>query len=437
PLDAVERIEIIRGAGSVLYGDNAVGGVVNIITKEGKGDLSGKLGAFYGSYDTQGTDAELSGSHKGLSYYFYSKYFDECGYREHSDVASKDFNTRLGYKLSDKLKISFNTGRHQDEAELPGGLDETELQTLGRRGSANQDDMADTTDKYYQLSFDATPWPEDMYYGNFLVDLHYRDRHVFDSFWGTFNTDRDIRTKGITAKYIFNKPVFDKSVNFVTGIDYYDAENKILGSGTNSDDIDISKTEWGMYGFLQYELFDRFFVNGGTRFHKADYTFNDKMAVSFIEKDPSEWVSMGGLKYEYGKGSNIHANVQETFRFLTTDEWYTWSGLNTDLKQQTGRQYEIGVKHNFDDVLLAHLTPYWIDNKNEIFYDPTAGGGWGANSNYEKTRRVGFETGTDFNLLKFFDMNSLDKLNFFVNYTYQKAEFKEGVNDGKEIPMVP
>ena len=46
PVEAIERIEVIRGAGSVLYGDNAVGGVVNIITKEGKGDLSGKLGAF-------------------------------------------------------------------------------------------------------------------------------------------------------------------------------------------------------------------------------------------------------------------------------------------------------------------------------------------------------------------------------------------------------
>ena len=42
-LDSVERIEIIRGAGSVLYGDNAVGGVINVITKEGEGDLSGQV----------------------------------------------------------------------------------------------------------------------------------------------------------------------------------------------------------------------------------------------------------------------------------------------------------------------------------------------------------------------------------------------------------
>ena len=61
PVEAIERIEIIRGAGSVLYGDNAVGGVVNIITKQGKGDLSGRVGGFYGSYDAQGTDLELSG----------------------------------------------------------------------------------------------------------------------------------------------------------------------------------------------------------------------------------------------------------------------------------------------------------------------------------------------------------------------------------------
>src|SRR3990167_2495983 len=58
PLEAVERIEIIRGAGSVLYGDNAVGGVVNIITKRGKGHIQGQVGATYGNYDSRGTDLQ-------------------------------------------------------------------------------------------------------------------------------------------------------------------------------------------------------------------------------------------------------------------------------------------------------------------------------------------------------------------------------------------
>ena len=71
PLSAVERIEIIRGAGSVLYGDRAVGGVVNIITKKGKGNLTGRWGTHIGSYDRRGADVEISGSKVKFSYFFY------------------------------------------------------------------------------------------------------------------------------------------------------------------------------------------------------------------------------------------------------------------------------------------------------------------------------------------------------------------------------
>ena len=84
PLDRVKRIEIIRGArGSVLYGDNASGGVVNIITKEGKGFGAG-VDAGWGSYDTYKGNAYLSGSHERFSYALSGGYHSSDGYRENS-----------------------------------------------------------------------------------------------------------------------------------------------------------------------------------------------------------------------------------------------------------------------------------------------------------------------------------------------------------------
>src|SRR3989338_223294 len=105
PLDSVQRIEIVRGFGTVLYGDNAVGGVVNIITKEGQGKLSGKISGTYGSYESRSTSAEVSGSTKHVSYYAYSDYDDKHGYRQNSDVLSKNFQTRLSSKVSDWFKV--------------------------------------------------------------------------------------------------------------------------------------------------------------------------------------------------------------------------------------------------------------------------------------------------------------------------------------------
>ncbi len=446
PLEAVERVEIIRGAGSVLYGDNAVGGIVNIITKKGEGKLSGKVGTVYGSYDRRGTDLEISGASHDISYFLYSKYFDDQGYRQNSDVLAKDLNTRLDYDFSDILSTSFNFGWHEDDSGLPGGLNSAELRTLGRRGSPSPEDFSSTKDRFVNLGFHLTPWQEEDYVGELVLDLSYRNRDVYDEFneyagYET-HTKRSIDTTGIAAKYIFDHLVFNKEVNFVTGIDYYDHENDILGSATSPDDLTISKEEFGIYGFLQYEFLKDLFVNGGTRYHKADYAFSQRNVAVDTKQSPDEWVSMGGMKYEYAKGSNLHWNVQQTFRFLATDEWYSstsnpdWGltpGLNTGISQQTGIQYEMGLKHNFHDAVIVNVTPYWMDLNDEIFFDPVAL----SNSNYDKTRRVGVEFGDKVDLLKFFDVGFLDKLEFSSDYTYQDPQFLEGANDGKDIPMAP
>jgi iron complex outermembrane receptor protein len=444
PLQAVERIEIIRGSGSVLYGDNAVGGVVNIITKKGEGEAHGRIGGTYGSYDAQGTDLEISGEHKKLSYFLYSKYLDHRGYRDNSDLLAHDLNGRFGYEVSEKLNVDLNVGWHEDDQELPGGLTDSQLVTYGRRGTATDLDITNTTDRYVKVGFDFEPWPEDVHFGNFIVDLHYRNRDVYDSFnsFGAFNTKRSIDTTGVTGKYVFDREIMEHEVNFVTGVDYSDIKNDILGSGTNVDDITITKVELGLFGFLETELFDQFFLNGGTRYHRADYTFNQRNAVVFQKQSPDEWVSMGGAKYEYAPGSNLHLNVQQTFRFLATDEWYSTAnfpafgltpGLNLNLDQQTGIQYEAGVKHNFNDQVVLSLTPYWINLKNEIFFDPVTF----ANSNYDKTRRAGIEFGARFDLLKWLDAEFLSRLEFFSNYTYEDPRFVNGASDDKFIPMVP
>src|SRR3990167_3971817 len=193
PIGSVERIEIIRGAGSVLYGDNAVGGVVNIITKKGKGDLSGKIGTTYGSYDSRSENLEISGGYKdALSYYVYSEYRDDGGYRSNSNLLSKDFNTRLGYQYSDKLSVDLIGGWHEDDYGLPGGLTDAQLESLGRRGSANEQDFASTKDRNIQLVFDVKPWPYDLYLGHFVIDASYSNKDGYDSFnsFGPFNTKR-------------------------------------------------------------------------------------------------------------------------------------------------------------------------------------------------------------------------------------------------------
>ncbi|PIW68382.1 MAG: hypothetical protein COW10_02845, partial [Candidatus Omnitrophica bacterium CG12_big_fil_rev_8_21_14_0_65_42_8] len=108
PVESIERVEVLRGAGSVLYGDNAVGGVINIITKKGTGKFSGRLGTMLGSYKTRQDDIEVQGSEDKISYYLYSKYYETEGYRANSALLSKDINAKIDFDPADLLSLGIS-----------------------------------------------------------------------------------------------------------------------------------------------------------------------------------------------------------------------------------------------------------------------------------------------------------------------------------------
>ncbi|MBU4343214.1 MAG: TonB-dependent receptor [Candidatus Omnitrophica bacterium] len=441
PLGIVKRIEVIRGAGSVLYGDNAVGGVVNIITKKGDGAISGKAGAMCASYDSYQEDVEVSGETGKFSHYLYLKHYDGDGYRSNSDVHTKDCNAKLGYEFSEDLSFDLTGGWHEDDYGLPGGLDDQgELTQYGRRGSPDESDFASTKDRYVNLSLDLRPWFDVTDSAHFNVDVFYRNRDSYSWLnYGGFPSAQKymIDTKGATVKYTYDGSIGDDELNFVIGMDYYDIENIIKGSEWNSDDLTIFKEELGFYAYSEYEILRNLLINSGVRYQKAEYIFDQRQSTVRREtKEPTESVFMSGLKYEYDDDSSMHLSMQESFRFLATDEWYsTWSGLNTNLRQQTGIQYEVGIRHNFDDLALIAITPYWIDIKDEIYVNPYPSPG--QNENYDKTRRKGVEMGIDLDLSRFIDLSYIDKTVLHANYTCQQAQFKGGDYGSNDIPMTP
>ena len=322
------------------------------------------------------------------------KYFDSKGYRSNSELLYKDFVNNLGYRFSEDFSLKVNTSWHEDNYGLPGGLNEEELQRLGRRGSADEENYASTKDRNFQLSLDWAPPLEGWTQGNAIVDFNYRNRDTYallTSEFGDFATKRGIENYGINARYVLGSLDGDLPLKGVVGLDYYDVDNDILGSAGNSDKLTISKRELGYYVSLEYGLTEEMFLSGASRYQKAHYTFDQKSGIPFYENQrPDESVSQIGARYEYAPGSNVNVSIQQTFRFPSTDEWYSsFSGLNTALDPQTGLQYELGVKHDFDNVVQLDATAYVMDIKHELFYDPVSF----SNANYDSTRRVGLELG--------------------------------------------
>ena len=134
PLSMVEKIEILHGAGSVLYGDNAMGGVINIVTKEPpKKPYELKLGLLTGSYSTYGEKGELSVSRGGFSGLGFFEQYRTDGYRINSDLLRNDTNVKLLYAFNADWKAKFNFGDHHDKYGMPGGLKDDELNSRDRR----------------------------------------------------------------------------------------------------------------------------------------------------------------------------------------------------------------------------------------------------------------------------------------------------------------
>ena len=439
PVETIDRIEIIRGAGSVLYGNNAVGGVINIITKKGEGKPTGSVEYDGGSYGASTENVNVGGSQKGLSYQMNQKYSNNNGYRTNSYLLAKDYDGKFSYSLTDALTINSDIVWHQDHYGLPEGLYATDIATLGRRASTDAKDYASSLDKTFALGVD-----DKTMVGDLSVDASYRNQDTYGSYdfgsYGVSATKYNITTLGILGKDVYKGVVWGHDFQTVAGVDYYNSRNKILGSGSgleeNFSNIIISKDEIGAYDNNTFWVTDRLSLNAGYRYEYAQYTFNDISGNNYVVKNANAPVGGAGVKYEYAPGSNVHASVQQTFRFLATDEWYSQypppDKLNTNLKQQTGIQYEVGVKHNLNDITSVTVTPYWIDNKNEIYFDPYAY----SNNNYSRTRRIGVEFGQETDLLKIFKPK-LDKLTFNTNFTYQDPIFIGGPDNHSTIPMVP
>lgn len=435
PISMVKKVEISRGPGSILYGDNASSGVINIITKEPvsrKYEL--KTSLITGSYATYGEKAELSfnkGNFSGLGLF---EQYRTDGYRVNSDLLRNDFNGKFIYSLNDDLKARVSFGYHKDKYGLPGGLLDIELNTRGRRSSVSPDDFGRTRDAFVDFGIDGDL--DQM--GKIEFDLSRRKRDTFFNYVkNSWITERDTVSYTASPRYLLDKEVFGKKNKFIAGVDYFDATQDINDGGYagNPDILVISKKSYGFYFTDQFYLTDKLSLTGGHRYETARYNFEQQAALLGSEKSRfKEKVFSGALNYNYQDNSNLYVSFSDSFRFPLIDEVYVnrfdygggpGGGLNTGLSPQSARNYEVGVRHGFNSNFIMGLTGYVMKVKNEIYYETTTGN----NSNYDRTIHRGLEFNTDVKLNK--------KIKIFGNYSLTDAYFKGGIYDKKMIPAVP
>lgn len=443
PLDQIERIEIVRGTGTVLYGDNAVGGVINIITKTPSDRFAASAGAIAGSYSRNKEYVSVSGGQGPLAASLYGSSDATQGYRENNNYSAKDGGGKIVYDVAQFLSLNLSGSYHTDDYGLPGPLTKDQLST-NRRASLDPQDKAETEDGYLKLGSDFLlgNW------GNLVTDLSYRNRDSKSDFPDPlfpYVLDSQIDTYGFTPRYVFKGDLMGHKNTIITGGDFYwiDQDLKTYSgsfspSATLTGVANISRDSYGLYVNDDFSVLENLILTLGARHEKAEYDLHQKDLSAFFPLAPldetvkeSENAYTAGLTWLYSGKSALFGRYNRSFRFPLTDELVLFDYMagkirvNQDLKPQTGDHYEVGARHFFTPNLQANITFYRAEIKDEIFYNKDTF----TNENYEQTLHQGMEIGCRADLF--------NRVTLLGNYTYEKASFPNGPFDGNDIPAVP
>jgi iron complex outermembrane receptor protein len=432
PLDRIKRIEIIRGGrGSTLYGDNATGGVVNIITKEGEKFQAGAE-VKGGSYDTFKGSVNVSGTLEDLSYSISGSYLESDGYRDNSDTEAKDIGGHLNYFVSERISLNFSAGYHDDDTGLPGAIKASDFAAgASRTDTLHPDDYADVEDYYFKFE------PEIFFLKDsiFKIDASYRKRNFlsFASFdAGSFTGDTEIDTVSISPQIIFREKILGLNNRLILGFDYTNVEEDITNEsiffGFPSKGVfTLEKENYGFYIHNEIQPLDSLAISAGYRYDRAKFDFDPIQPGDSNHKTVDEDLFTSGVTYTFLGTSSIYFSYSRSFRYPVMDELFSFftNNIDPDLKLQASDNYELGVRHYFTKSLYANLNVFRIDTDDEIVFNPITF----ENQNLDgETRRDGFEL----SLTKTLPWATLS-----ANYTYMDATIENGTFEGSDFPNVP
>jgi iron complex outermembrane receptor protein len=428
PLESVERIEIIRGSGTVLYGDGATGGVINIITNKSGLPVAG-ITATLGSFGYKSTDLQLANGNDKAYYNLFVNYADADGYRKNSQQDQKAASGRVGWLL-DRGEVFADFAVYKESAGQPGSLYSSAYHNDPRSAKNPRD--TEERDGYrirpgiaYRLNDRLTLEAE-------VAFEHQQLNSIYPSLAAGSASERVRETTAITPRLRWRHDLGALPSETVIGFDHYDGK------------FDADYTKYANGGASQQSL--AIYVQNVTRFtHNLSLTVGGRSQrmEQDAHQDAYAPFGMGALKgnsartkeaYDIGlayavDGWRVYGKSGTTFRFANLDELFgsdpaTGQPLFAgDLKPQHGAINEVGGSAVLGPVKLR-ASLYRLDLTDEIGYDEVVF----ANANLDQTRRKGAELEADWKIS--------DSWQAKTTYAYTDAKFRDGANSGKELPLV-
>ena len=415
-LAEVERIEIVAGGAGVLFGDQAVGGVVNIITRRAEPGTRGGVTLLAGSHGLREVRAALSlGGGDGTALRLGALKREADHYRDNNEEDTRILDARLDGRLG-AVDLFAEVHSAREDLRLPGGLFQTDL-AADRRQTRHPDDFADTGTDVWRAGV-ATDIGADW---RFEADVARRTGDGAGVLTGTaWTQERDYRS----AHPRFSGPLFGGVVT--VGMDFERNDYDFTAFGRTAA---LQQLE-GAYALAVLPVGEGLEATLGARRDIVSHRVTDDFGCPGGERfadDANAWEA--GIAWRPVAGARYYLRAADVFRFPKVDELtYTANGGCGRLDAQTGRSYELGAEWRRDGGNLR--TMLWrLELEDEIDFDPAANFGFGANVNLDPTRRDGLLVEAGF--------AATAALRLSAHYAWTDARFRNGGFVGNDIPLVP
>ncbi|MFC4635394.1 TonB-dependent receptor family protein [Dokdonia ponticola] len=451
-LGIIDRIEIVKGTSSSLYG-NASGGVINIQTIDEVDQPFSHWKGSVGSYGFQNFQATGGINAENATYIFHGNYTATDGYRDQSGFKQVNTNFKANFEVSDKLTIrALLNYSDSPEAEDAGGLTLEEVQE-NRRQARDRNVLFDTGETIRQFKVGlSTTWEKNKH-TTVAGYLFYNNRQ-FDGklpfeFGGIVDLGRDYIGQGASLTYSKGKNTLRVGYDFGYQNDDRQRFRNLEGEqGDQTFDQKERFTNLGVYVTDHLEI-DQWYITGGVRF---DY--NRLAAVdAFLDNgDDSDNITLNavnpsiGVSYAFlpaGKAGasthSVYTNVATSFETPALSELSAnpsdEQGFNDALEAQKATSYEVGFKGQFDSTFRYQVAFFRIDTQDDLvpfeleaFPDRTFF------RNAGSTNRTGVEVEGVYAFAKAWTVSAAYT---FSDFTYSDFTTPNGTFDGKALPGIP
>lgn len=412
PLNSVARVEILHGSSAVLYGDNAVGGVVNIITKSGFEGPRASVAAESGTYRTHAlaVNANLRNADSALMISAHD--LESDGYRLNSAFDDKNLATEI-MRLAGESRYGLRASAYQESTRLPGPLNEP-VYLLNPRESNGTLEKAAENQQSAELFFSGQ---------QFAAELAYRTKNQTAQLFGS--TEADLNTLSFTPRYNYRVG----GQKLVMGVDAYRSTllTHAVFTGT-SNSSDTRRDSIAAYLSDTLDIGHGLSLQAGGRRQQVrlDMSNTDFVALATTNDARNDWLNAWDTTLAWqGNGIHVYARTAGSFRFPVLDEmWSYYFGTINTLRPQRNRHLEIGARAGGTKTGIE-ANVFRILTKDEIGYNNVTF----ANENLDPAEHKGL------NLTAHLALGEITSLRF--GYAHRIARFRSGSFDGNAVPEIP